>query len=237
MDVTNKRLLLIALIIGLTASGLVYWYITKLEAEKQQLDPSKKIIVANLNILPKTVITKEMIGWKEVKESSLPVVYLEDEQQVVGQIAKETIYAGEPITSQRLADEAYRKTHMAYLIPKGYRALTLRYTPVMGVGGFIIPGDYVDVIGTYQPDYNAYDKDISKVILQNVLVLAVQDQTEDTTNKDHAVTTITLAVTPEQAEKLTYTEERASIRLMLRPLNEKGRTSTSGVTKDNIITP
>ncbi len=238
MDVTNKKLFLIALIMGILASGLVYWYISKLDAEKNQLEPTSQILVAKLNINPKTTITEEMIALKEIKESALPPSYMTEKEQVIGQIAKETIYGGESINPERLADEAYRRNHLAYIIPEGYRALTLQYTPVMGVGGFILPGDYVDIIGTYQPIFNATEKDVSKVILQQVLVLAVQENTDEEASKDtQGNNTITLAVTLKEAEKLTYTEERASIRLMLRPLNEKGKSTTTGVTKDNILTP
>lgn len=238
MDVSNRKLLIIALILGVFASGFTYWYISKIEAEKKQMDPTEMLIIAKIDIPPKTEITRDMIQLKEIKKDSLPPSYFTEEQKVIGQIAKETVYMGEAVVPERLADEAFRSQHLSYTIPKGYRAIALQYNPVMGVGGFITPGDYVDVIGTYEPDYNSTNSDLSKTILQNILVLAVDRNSDpqSVSSDQQPISTITLAVKPEQAEKLTFTEERANIRLLLRPLNENNITSTKGITKNNVIT-
>lgn len=238
MEITNKRLISLALIVGILAAVLVYFYLTNVETVSQELEPTQKVIVAKVEISPKTAITNEMIELKTVKVSSiLPSGYTKAEE-LIGKYAKETIYPGEQIIHERIADDQYGKKHLAYSIPKGYRALTLPYNPVMGVAGFIQPGDYVDIIGTYAPDKNATQKEISKIVMQNVLILAIGQQTNVDVNQDKtAEATITIAVTPKDAERVTYTDELSSIRLILRPINEAGKASTNGMTKETIFTP
>lgn len=223
---------------GIIATGLVYLYLAKVEAVSQQIEPTKKVVVAKVTIQPKTKITEEMIELKALKTSTIPSSSYIKPEEVIGQVVKETIYVNEPIVHERLADEAYQKAHLAYSIPKGYRALTLQYNPVMGIGGLVEPGDYVDIIGTYTAETNPTQKDISKMILQNVLVLAVGEKTDNLEGQEKKeIQTITIAITPKDAEKVTFTEEKASVRLMLRPINDAGNLSTSGTTKDNIFTP
>jgi len=238
MEITNRKLLIIALIMGLIATGLVYVYLQKVEQVSQEVEPTNSVLVAKIDIKPKTVITQEMIEAKQLPTRVIPASSYTDQNELVGQTAKETIYAGETIVYERLADEIYQKKHLAYSIPTGYRALTLQYNPVMGVGGFVQPGDYVDVIGTYDAETNVKQTNISRIILQNMLVLAVGTKTDIQVNDENQeIQTITLAVKPQQAEKITFTEEKASVRLMLRPINEESKTSTTGTTKDNIFTP
>ena len=238
MEITNKRLITLALIVGVLAASLAYLYLLKAETVTQELEPTQKVIVAKATITPKTPITKEMIEIKTLKVSSvLPSTYT-TEEELIGKYAKETIYPGEAIIHERIADEKYGKKHLAYSIPKGFRALTLSYNPVMGVAGFIQPGDYVDIIGTYSPDKNPSQKEISKIVLQNVLVLAIGQQTSVDVNQDKTGEgTITFALTPKDAERITFSDEMASIRLILRPVNEEGKPGTAGMTKETIFTP
>ena len=238
MEITNKRLVMLALIVGVLAASLAYFYLTKAETVSQELEPAQTVIVAKEMITPKTAITKEMIEYKTLKVSSiLPSTY-SNEEEVIGKYVKETIYPGETIIHERIADEKYGKKHLAYSIPKGYRALTLPYNPVMGVAGFIQPGDFVDIIGTYAAEQNPSQKDTSKIVLQNVLILAIGQQTSVDINQDKtSEATITIAVTPKDAERITFTDELASIRLILRPINEEGKPGTNGMTKETIFTP
>ncbi|WP_339060540.1 Flp pilus assembly protein CpaB [Tepidibacillus marianensis] len=242
MEVSNRRLFLLALLLGVIATFFIYLYLTRVEAVSQSIEPTKKVIVAKVTIQPKTAITKEMVEMKSVKMSVLSESTFTNLNDVVGKTTKETIYTGEPIVHQRLADQEYKKTHLSFSVPKGYRAITLKYDAVMGVGGFVQTGDYVDVIGTYDPKIMQGvppEKDISKIFLQNVLVLAVGSQVDASQgSKDQKqLDTITLAVKPHEAEKVTFTEERGSIRLILRPINEKDQPSTDGVTNQNLFTP
>ncbi|TCS83335.1 Flp pilus assembly protein CpaB [Tepidibacillus fermentans] len=243
MKVTNRHLFLLALFLGLTTTFFIYFYLSKVETVNQSLEPTKKVVVAKVTIQPKTKITKEMVEMKGLKVSALSESTYTDIKDILGKTVKETIYSGEPIVNQRLADQEYQKTHLAYSVPKGYRAITLQYSSVMGVGGFIESGDYVDVIGTFDQKIMqgaSPEKDVSKIILQNVLVLAVGNQTDEKQGGEKEkkqIETVTLAVKPHDAERLTFTEERGSIRLILRPINEQDQPQTGGITNQNLFTP
>lgn len=238
MNITNKKLFIIALIFGVAATLSVYYYLSKVEESMKQTEPVKQVVTAKITINQGTIINKDMIELKELKDGSIPPSSFYSLDDVVGRIAKEKIYKGETVIHDRIADDIYKQKHLAYSIPKGYRAITLQYNPVMGVSGFIQPGDYVDIIGTYVQENSPNDSNISKIILQKVLVLAIGPNPDIKVERDlKDINTITLAVKPGEAEKITYTEELASIKLLLRPLNEQALPSTTGITKDNIITP
>lgn len=239
MNVSNRKLLFIAIIFALLASIATYYYISKIEQESNIVVPTEEVVVAKVTIPSKTVITKDMLEIKRFEAGTIPNSTYGRIDDVVGQVSKETIYNGEPIARERIADENYKKNHLSYSVPEGYRAITLQYNPVMGVGNFIQPGDYVDVIGTYNEQVSPTDEDVSKIILQNVLVLAVGSNTGIDLEQKNAndIQTITLAVTPNEAEKLVFSEERGSVRLMLRPLNEEDVSSTTGASKTNIFAP
>lgn len=239
MNISNRKLLFIAIIFALFASIVAYYYITKLEQESIVVVETEEVVIAKLTIPAKTEITIDMLEVRSFEVGKIPRSSYRSINEVIGQVTKETIYKGEPIIHERIADENYKKNHLSYSVPEGYRAVTLKYDPVMGVGNFIQPGDYVDVIGTYDEKVSPTEEDVSKIVLQNVLVLAVGSNTGIDLEQKSAtdIQTITLAVTPKDAEKLVFTDEKASVRLMLRPLNEKTTPTTPGVSKTNIFTP
>lgn len=239
MQITNRKLFLIATIFGLIATLLIYLYLGNAESEVREVEPTVEVVVAKMLIPEKTTITRDMIELKELKVSSVPPSTFSNINELIGRTVKENIYVGEPIINERIADDAYSKNHLVYSIPKGYRAITLQYNPVMGVAGFVQPGDYVDVVGTYDTNSSPDNNNISKIILQNVLVLAVGANTGiDLEQKNTTeIQTVTLAVLPRDAEKITYTEQFASIKLLLRPLDDSTKPSTTGTNKDNILKP
>ncbi len=238
MNVTNRKLFIVALIFALIATLMLYFYLTKLEEDSKRKEPTTEVIVAKMTIPVRTLITKDMLQIKLYRTDSMPATVFKSMNEVVGKIAKDTIYIGEPIIHEQIADKVYQKLHLAYTIPKGYRAITVQYNPVMGVGGFIQPGDYVDIIGTFTSNENSLNQDVSKLLLQKVLVLAVGEKTDvELTNEKKDIGTITLAVQPKEAEKITFTSEKGSIRLLLRPIHEDKSYTTTGASKDNILTP
>lgn len=220
---SNKGLLAIALVLSLITSLLVYNYLQR-AAVKTNSKGEVPIVVAKVNIQPKTKITAEM-----VQESRVPAEYVQpgavsDLKSVVGIIARENIVAGEQITERRLVREG-RSVGFTGIIPRDKRALSVAVNEVTGVAGFIKPGDYVDVVVTFEQ--NMAGDNVSHMMLQNILVLAANRDAEDgvTANggKENAAkepvktATITLAVTPEEAAKLTLAKEKGKINLALRP--------------------
>lgn len=126
------------------------------------------------------------------------------------------IAAGQALSESMLLAPGMRASLSAKVEP-GYRAFTIRTTAVSGVGGFVLPGDRVDVIFTEdsEPDSRTLSL-VSKVLLQNVEVLGV-DLNDDMTGENPDVfETATLAVTLDQAQKLSVASQTGTLALALR---------------------
>lgn len=235
--ISSKALLAVALVLSLITSVLVYSYL-KGVAQRASKD-SAPVIVAKVDIPPKTAITQAMLQMQQMPAEYLQPGALGDPKLVVGVMAREQILAGEQITERRLIIQG-KSVGFAGIIPKDKRAVTMAVTEVTGVAGFIKAGDYVDVITTF--DQNAVGDNVSHMILQNVLVLAHDQDTEagiiasgDKDKKDQnavKTATVTLAVTPEEASQLALSEEKGKVRLALRPY-----APANGVVITNAITP
>jgi len=103
------------------------------------------------------------------------------------------------------------------VIPEGKRALSVRVNDVIGVAGYVLPGNRVDVVATVSPTNQQTDM-TSKVVLTNVLVIAAGTRIEQDAeqNKPVSVSVVTLLVDPVEAERLTLASTEGKIQLALR---------------------
>lgn len=216
-----KNLVVIALILSLVTSALVYSYLKRVSLSATKT--GYPVIVAKTDIPPKTKITPDML-----QEMNVPLEYtqpgaLKEMQAVVGVVSREKIIAGEQITEQRLFLDK-RSTGFVGLIPANKRAITVAVTEVTGVAGFVKPGDYVDVVAIF--DKQQTGEDAGNFVLQNILILATNKETENSAEgqtasdkKDMTKTaTVTLAVAPAEEHWIALADEKGKIRLALRPL-------------------
>ena len=221
---SSKGLMGIALVLSLITAALVYNFLR--ESVKKPL-PSDlaSVVVARVDIPPKTRITPEM-----VQVSQLPAEYIQtgavrELPKVVGVVAREAIVNGEQVLERRLLMKG-TQAGFTGVIPAGKRALTVAVTDVTGVAGLLKAGDSVDAIVTF--DQQAVGAHVSRLLLQNLTVLAVNRESEVPMEKDGKkepskdagvvkLTTVTLAVSPEEATQMTLSEEKGKLRLVLRP--------------------
>jgi len=223
--VSNKNLLAIALVLSLITSILVYKYL-KGVTQSVALPEGVSVVVANVDIGPKTKITAAMVSEIKVPPEYIQPGAVTSLDKVIGIVAKEQIIRGEQISERRLLMEG-RSVGFTGIIPRDKRAVTVAVNDIIGVGGFIKAGDYIDVVATF--DIATVGENVSRVVMQNILVLAVNHDTEismaDTPVKDNAKETkelsksgtVTLAVSSDEAAKLALAEERGKLRLLLRP--------------------
>lgn len=247
MDKNNKKILLFAIVFSVIAAVLIFSYLKKVQTANQNIE-YVNIFVAARTIEPKTVITSQDLKEIKIEKQLINPVALRSIQEVINKTNKETIYEGEQILKTRLADKD--NSSLSYQIPQGMRAITINVNEASAVGYFIRIGDSVDVIATLEKDNQDPTPTVSKTILQNVLVLGV-GQSKDTIQKvqektqksgiNNATTTetetktITLAVTAEQAEKLTLSEQIGTLKLTLRKVGETGVLQDSGITKSLLL--
>jgi pilus assembly protein CpaB len=132
-------------------------------------------------------------------------------EDVVGRVAKDTIYAGEIIHGSHVALPG-EGTTLAALIPEDKRAVTIRVNDVVGVAGFLLPGSKVDILYTRKYDGGA----VTSTVLKDIKVLAVDQTARTDENKPIIVRAVTLEVTPKEAEKLLTAQSKGAIQLALR---------------------
>jgi len=225
----NPRLLLTILVAGglclvvvfATRSFLTNAQQTAAVAPPVEAPETTQILVAKRDLPIGTLLSAEDVELLDWPESALNPAYVQDGDTsglYEGTVVRALLTAGEPITRSSLVKQGERGFLAAVLAP-GMRAVTVNLTPVSSVGGFLFPGDRVDVILTHDLERDNGDSNIiSETILQNVRVLAV-DQRTDSTEQDVAVRrTATLEVTPRMAEKFALLERVGELSLSLRGL-------------------
>lgn len=130
------------------------------------------------------------------------------------------------------------KEGLSNRLAPGMRAMSVHVNEVAGVAGFALPGSYVDVlVNTQENPLSALNTEhsVSKIILEKILVLAVAQETNHDDKKPKVVNAVTLEVTPQQSELLDLARNVGSLSLVLRQQNDTGLSSSSGATRQNLL--
>jgi pilus assembly protein CpaB len=234
-----KIALVVAVFFGLIAAYGIYNFLRQQRSAAEALRTSTQdVVVASEDIPPGTTINEEAIKKGMVKaipwpKASLPAGAFSSPQQVLGKVNRVKINANEPILEARLAGEG---AGLTVRLEPGKRAVAVRVDEIIGVSGFIVPDDRVDVILTTEPTSGSgTGNKISKIILQNKRVLSVAQSTEQKDGKPQLARSITLEFTPEEAEKITLASQEGQIVLALRGLGDDAETKTVGSYKRDLL--
>lgn len=192
------------------------------------------VAVANQDLSLGEPIEANMIHTISWPAGSVPPGAFNDSKLLEGRVVRTSVSKGEPVIEAQLAP-AGTKGGLSAVIADGKRAITVRVNDVVGVAGFALPGNYVDVIVNTQAPGHTDQLSISKTVLEKILVLAVAQQVsrEDTAPK--VVDAVTLEVTPQQAEKLDLARSVGTLSLVLRNQVDEKRLTTDGATKDTLL--
>jgi pilus assembly protein CpaB len=197
-----------------------------------------RIVVAAADISLGQRLSPEMFKLAEWPTDSVPKGAFTDPQKLDGRVLKTNILIGEPVVETRLAPQG-TQGGLSAVITEGKRALTVRVNDVIGVAGFALPGNYVDIIVSMQkdpgPNPNGREQAISKIVLERILVLAVAQEVNRDETKPKVVNAVTLEVTPEQAEKLDLARSVGTLSLALRNQVDPQSTQTDGATKLTLL--
>ena len=243
--VNRLRIAIIAAIFfGLVAAYGVYNFLRQQrEATEALKSATQNVVVAAKEIPAGTNVTEKIIKEGLVKETSWPKASVPpgsfySTNQVVGKTVKTKVVAGEPILESKLVGEG---VGLATRLAAGYRAVAVKVDEVkvdevIGVSGFIAPDDRVDVIATLTPPgRGSQDEKLSKIVLQNRRVLSVAQSVEQKEGKPQVVRSITLEVTPEEAEKLSLAVVDGHVILALRAIGDEAAKITRGSTKRDLL--
>ncbi|HEY0407648.1 MAG TPA: Flp pilus assembly protein CpaB [Pyrinomonadaceae bacterium] len=233
----NKRFLIVltgALVFGLLAAVSVSRYLSSAQANGTNMNT---VVVAKVAIPLGTKITSEQVEAVQAPNGATPDGTFESIDKLSGRVAVVNIAARETITDTKLAPEG-TAAGLSAVIPEGYRAMTVKVDDAAGISGFIQPGATVDVVVVINPPDKATNQDpISKIVLQNIRVLANGQNIDKPKDEREAnsVKAVTLQVTPEQAEKLALASNEGKLQLVMRNQIDQGDTQTNGVDKRSLL--
>lgn len=162
---------------------------------------------------------------------SPPPEAVADAAQLAGRVTRQEIWAGQPVLSSLLLPVDSRGG-LAAIIGEGMRAVTVRVDEVIGVAGFVLPGSMVDVLATFKDDRS---KEVAKIVLSRVKVLAVAQETAGDPAKPKLVKAVTLELSPEEAERLDLARNVGKLSLALRNELDKAEGSTSGASISKLL--
>ncbi|CAB3771085.1 pilus assembly protein CpaB [Burkholderia sp. MSh2] len=173
-----------------------------------------------------------MVSWPS---GSVPIGAFTDTKALEGRVVRASLSRGEPVIEAKLAPVG-TKGGLSAVISDGSRAITVRVNDVVGVAGFALPGNYVDVIVNTQEQQGKTDgQSISKIVLEHILVLAVAQQVSRDDTAPKVVNAVTLEVTPDQAERLDLARSVGTLSLVLRNQVDQKTLNTDGATKLTLL--
>jgi len=233
----NKRLIiamLAAVAFGLIAAVSVSRYLQAAQLYTKNLT---NVVVAKVEIPIGTRIVPEQLSVVQfpktvAPDGTFPVI----DERLIGRVAIMRISPREPVTEYRLAPVGVA-AGLTSLIPEGFRAMTVKVDDVVGVSGFIQPGTLVDVVVTINPPDERQRDRISKIVLQNIKVLANGGNIDKPKNEKEVerVKAVTLQVTPEQAEKLALASSEGKLQLVMRNSVDQNDEVTPGANKATLL--
>ncbi len=223
-------LLFVAVLIGLTAA--VY----AANMATTQTVASNKVIVAAVDIEPGGKINPQMLTIVDWPAGSMPAGAFKNIKDVQDRVVMTGVMRGEAILERKLAPPG-SQGGLSAVIAQGKRAMTVRVNDVVGVAGFALPGNYVDVmVNAVQEKSNGDDKlQISKTVLSHVLVLAVAQEAGRDDTKPRVVSAVTLELSLEDSEKLDLARSVGTLSLVLRNQVDQQTVETQGITKNQLF--
>lgn len=229
--------LLASLAVAGIAVAVVYSVIQSYRAELVTVskpEETVQVIVAKNKLFPGMTIVQEDLETITLPPDYVPDSVLRNAAEAIGRVPRERILQREFIRTERLADPT-AGVGLNAIIPRGMRALSINISEGSAVSGFLNPGNYVDVIVTVQPIDGKPSETFT--MMQAVTVLAVNARLGETVNANAPAgrPSVTLAVTPEQAEKLTHAFNQTKMVLTLRNDIDVTNVQTNGAVAQELL--
>ena len=222
-----------AVVAGLVATFGIHRYVSM--KTRVVAAPTRQVFVATADISPGTALSGTAVKPVTWPQAVIPPNCATSMRELENRVVKVPISQGNPILFSMLAPVG-TAAGLSGILDDGKRALTVKVDEVAGVAGFVHPGDHVDVLMDMAMKGDGQQEHFSKTILHDVTILTtgqVWEQKGD--NKPMVVNTVTLELSPDQAEVLNLASNNGKIRLALRNRNNKTVAQTSGVTTSTLV--
>jgi pilus assembly protein CpaB len=216
--------ILVALGLGIGAAILIYqWAADQKKSSKENWKP---VVVAAKDIKAHSKVAAEMLEVMATPQENIAEGAATSIEEVKGKFALAAYRTKDQIRLKDFVRED-QVPGLAAKVPPGMRAVAIEASEVMAVGTGVKPGNHVDILATYHDPRTK--QDLTKIILQNLEVLAVNKADTDPNSKDGgAITSMTVAVRPDQTELLTAATKAGAVRVSLRPMNDDTIIPTDG---------
>jgi pilus assembly protein CpaB len=226
----------VAVLLALLASIGAYKFLSRQSrvAEQARLQ-TVGIVVAQVDIPLGATINPNQVAVSAWPKDSYPKDAITDQKAAVGRVALRDFFRGEPVVESKLVPLNKSTGLLSLKVPPGMRAFSIKVNEVVGVGGFIVPDSRVDVVVTTSPSGKTQQEKVSKIVLEDVRVLAAGQVTEQKDNKPVTVNTVTLALLPDEAEKLALASNDGIIQLVMRNFADNVLVPTGGADKGRLL--
>jgi pilus assembly protein CpaB len=191
------------------------------------------VVVATADIPEGGAIDRVMLTTAMWPKPTVPTGAFSNIDSVQGRVARINIFIGEVIVPGRLAP-AGTGPGLELKIPPGQRAMSVRINDVAGIAGLIQPNSRVDVLVNISEPTTG--KQVAKLFMENMRVLAIGTELQrDASGKPISAPTVTLAVTPEEAERLAVAMNQGSIAMVLRGYGDPDSVKTKGASSSDVL--
>ncbi len=218
--------LLLALILGMAAAAYAARWL-----QQQSASNTLQVIVAQRDLPMGTRLQPDMLqtmAWPKAAAIQDPLTELD---QAVGRVIHMPVQRGEPLLQSKLAAVG-EKGGLSSVLGPGQRAVTVKVNEIVGVAGFALPGNFVDVM-VNMPD--SQNQPVSKIVIERIRVLAVAQDVSSNESKPRVVNAVTLQVSPQQAEQIDLARSVGTLSLVLRSQGDDLPVQTSGSRKMDFL--
>ena len=235
----NQRAILFLALAVLLGLGAVFaarhWLESQAPVAVEKDQGTAGVVVARVNVPIGTGLDSRQLDTVQWPKAYLPKGSFTQPAEVTGRVVRRPLAAGEPILGAYLLPEG-AEAGLGSVLDKKKRAVSVKVDPVIGVAGFVTPGSRVDVLVTLRRIDQPKALPYSKVVLQDVPVLAIDQRVEEAENGEpELVSVVTVDVTSEQAEKLIYSAHEGRLQLALRNPSDHEIVDTRAISVGNLL--
>ncbi len=221
--------LMLAMVAAVLAAVVVFSALKNREAQVQvALAQTQDIVVAARDVHLGQKLTGDDVKLARWSRQSVPEGAFTDSSMVGNSYARNEIVAGQPIVGHSLIQGDKIPGVMPMIIPAGMRAMSVAVDEVGDISGFVKPHTHVDVLVAISGTGADNNKPYSKIVLQNIEVIAVEQQIDKGKDEAEVAKDVTLLVTPHDAEKLGLASREGTLRLAMRNYNDDKIVATTG---------
>jgi pilus assembly protein CpaB len=235
----NQRAILflaLAIVLGLGAVFAArHWLQSQAPVQHDGALETATLVVARVNVPIGAALDARQLDTAAWPKHYVPEGSFTKVSQLEKRVVRRPLAAGEPVLAAYLLPEG-AQAGLGSVIEEKKRAVSVKVDPVIGVAGFVVPGSRVDVLVTLRRIDQAKAMPYSKVVLQDVPVLAIDQRVEEAANGEpELVSVVTVEVTPTDAEKLIYAAHEGRLQLGLRNPGDHELVETRSVSVAHLL--